>query len=56
MILNALKDWQLKKRNCLMVGDKITDKMAAQRAGIKFYFKNKNPLFNQVKKIYKIKT
>ena len=56
MILNALKDWQLKKRNCYMIGDQITDKMAAQRAGVRFYFKNKNSLFTQVKKIYKIKT
>ncbi len=56
MILNALKDWQLKKRNCLMIGDNITDKMAAESAGVKFYFKNKNSLFNQVKKINKIKT
>ena len=39
-----------------MIGDQITDKMAAQRAGVRFYFKNKNSLFTQVKKIYKIKT
>ena len=54
MILKALKDWQLKKNNCLMIGDKITDKIAARRAGIKFYIKKKNSLYSQVQNICKI--
>lgn len=52
MIYNALRDWKLKKSNCIMIGDKITDEKTAKNAGINFYYKKKNSLYEQVKKYY----
>ena len=51
MILLAIKKWHLKKANCIMIGDNITDKKAATNAKIKFFYK-KNISFE--KQIYNI--
>ena len=53
MILNAIKRWDLEKFNCAMIGDSYTDEIAAKKAGIKFFYINKKPLFNKVGKIIK---
>ena len=35
------------------IGDKETDKIAAQKAKIEFYFKNNKSLYKQIKSILK---
>ena len=50
MILKAMKKYNLNKNNCFMIGDKTLDKMAAEYAGIKFFFREKGSLLNQIKK------
>ena len=52
MFKKAIKKWSLKKRNISMIGDKRSDKIAAKRTGIKFFYKNKKiNLYKQIKKI-----
>ena len=41
MILKAKKKFKLNKHNCFMIGDKKTDKIAAKRANIIFFYKKK---------------
>lgn len=52
MFLKALKKYKLKASECFMIGDSITDKIASKKSRIKFSFKEKTSLYNQVKKIY----
>ena len=51
MLDDAIKKWSIIKNSSFMIGDKHTDKAAALKAGIKFFFKNKNSLNRQVKYI-----
>lgn len=51
MLLQSINDFNLDKKKCFMIGDKLTDKQAALRAGIKFYYKKNISFFNQIKKI-----
>ena len=51
MILKALKDFNLRKNNCIMIGDKKIDLQAAENAGIRFSYKKKGNLYKQVKSL-----
>lgn len=52
MILKAAKKWNIDLKNSYMIGDKTSDKAAAKRVGVKFYFKRKKiDLFKQIKLI-----
>ena len=54
MLLKAIKKWSLEKKNIIMIGDKLSDKVSAKRTGIKFYYKNKKTnLDNQILNILK---
>ena len=46
MILKAKKKFKLNKNNCFMIGDKKTDKIAARKANIIFFYK-KNYFLNK---------
>ncbi len=48
MILQAMYDFKLSKESCFMIGDSISDSIAAKKTKIKFYKKEKNSLFNQI--------
>ena len=52
MIIKAKKKFNLNKNNCFMIGDKNTDKIAARRANINFFYKKKLFL-KQIKHILK---
>ena len=55
MLLKAVKKRSLKKENIIMIGDKISDKIASKRAKIKFYYKSKKEnLYIQIKNILKV--
>tara|TARA_B100000959_G_C14642893_1_gene485038 strand:- start:11 stop:517 length:507 start_codon:yes stop_codon:yes gene_type:complete len=54
MLIKAIKKWKLQKINIFMIGDKQTDKVAALKTNIKFYYKSKKvDLYKQLKKIVK---
>ena len=50
LIKKALLKTSSSRKNCIMFGDKLTDKQAALKAKIKFYYRQKK-FFSQVKKI-----
>ena len=50
LIKKALLKTSTAKKNCIMFGDKFTDKQAALKAKIRFYYRQKK-FFSQVKKI-----
>jgi len=53
MLEKAIKKWNISRSNSLMIGDKKTDYLCAKKSKIKFYYKEKTNLLNQVKKILK---
>ena len=50
MIENIKLNWDINNKKSFMIGDKKTDKLAAERSKIKFYYANKN-FFKQIKLI-----
>ena len=48
MIENIKLNWDLDLKKSFMIGDKITDKLAAQKSGIKFFYA-KDDFFKLVK-------
>lgn len=51
MILKAIDEFNIKKKNCFMIGDQISDYTAAKKARIKFYFKKQGSLFKQIENL-----
>ncbi len=49
MLKKAVKKWNVDINKSFMIGDKITDKIAAKKTKIKFFFPSKYNLFKQVK-------
>lgn len=49
MLLQAINEFNINKIKCLMIGDKLTDKQAALKAGVKFFFKDRKSLYTQLK-------
>jgi D-glycero-D-manno-heptose 1,7-bisphosphate phosphatase len=50
MIQNIKSKWDLDLKNSFMIGDKITDKKAAHKSNLKFYYAENN-FYKQIKKI-----
>ena len=51
MIAKLIKKWNVKKNKSFMLGDRLSDKLAAQKS--KLYFEYVKPnFFKQVKKIH----
>ena len=48
MIIKAMRDFKLNKKNCFMIGDKNSDLIAAKKSKIQFYKKNKVSLYDQI--------
>ena len=53
MIKKAIKKWNINVSSSAFIGDKETDKIAAERVNVKFFFKKNISLYNQVKKLIK---
>ena len=53
MIKKAIKKWKINTKTSFMIGDKISDKQAAKKAKIKFFYKNEKNLNTQIKNILK---
>ena len=53
MLLKAIKKWNISVKDSFFIGDKITDKQAAKKTGVKFYYKKKISLYKQVRLILK---
>ena len=52
MIENIKSNWDLNVKKSFMIGDKISDKLAANKSKIKFYYAKDN-FFKQIKLILK---
>ena len=50
MIENIKLNWDVNKKKSFMIGDKISDSLAAQKSGLKFYFAEQN-FYKQIKSI-----
>ena len=54
MIVKAIKKWKIDPNQSFMIGDKVTDRVAAKSSGLKFFYKSKKiNLHKQIKKIIK---
>ena len=53
MIRKAIKKWKIDTKKSFMIGDKISDKIAAKKAKIKFFYKKEKNLNTQMKNILK---
>ena len=53
MIRKAIKKWKIETKNSFMIGDKISDKMSAKKAKIRFFYKKERNLNTQIKNILK---
>ena len=51
MFLKAIKKWNIDTSSSYFIGDKVTDKMASDKIGIKFHFKKDKSLYKQIKEI-----
>jgi len=51
MILKATKKWNIDLSSSFFIGNKILDYKEAKRHKLKFYFKKKIPLYNQLKNV-----
>ena len=51
MLIKAINKWNIDKKRSFFIGDSVTDNIAAKKIKIKFYYKNKTNLFNQLRKI-----
>ncbi len=51
MLEKAIKKWNIDKSESFMIGDKKTDYLCAKKSKIKFYYKKKENLLNQVRSI-----
>ena len=50
MIENIKLNWDVNKKKSFMIGDKISDKLAAKKSELKFYYADKN-FYKQIKSI-----
>tara|TARA_B110000037_G_scaffold97725_1_gene114580 strand:- start:3623 stop:4738 length:1116 start_codon:yes stop_codon:yes gene_type:complete len=51
MLVNAIKKWNIDIEQSIFIGDQETDKLAAERCKIKFYYKINYSLHKQIKSI-----
>ncbi len=50
MIENIKFNWDINKKKSFMIGDRVSDKLAAEKSGLKFYYAKQN-FFTQIKLI-----
>jgi len=50
MIENIKFNWDINKKKSFMIGDRVSDKLAAEKSGLKFYYAKQN-FFAQIKSI-----
>ena len=53
MIEKAVRKWNIDRSKSFMIGDNRVDFLCAKKSKIKFYYKERINLLNQVKKIIK---
>ena len=51
MLEDAIKKWKIDRKLSLMIGDKLSDYLAAKKSKVKFYYKNNSNFKKQVIKI-----
>ena len=50
MIENIKLNWDINRKKSFMIGDKITDELAAKKSKLKFYYAEEN-FYKQIKSI-----
>ena len=53
MLKKAIKKWNINLSKSFMIGDKESDKIAAENINIKFFYKKQKNLNSQVKDIFR---
>ena len=53
MIRKAIKKWKINTKTSFMIGDKTSDKLAAKKVKIKFFYKKEKNFNTQIKNILK---
>jgi D-glycero-D-manno-heptose 1,7-bisphosphate phosphatase len=51
MLIKAIKKYKINKKKSFMIGDQVTDKLAAKRADISFFYRSNKSLRSQFKEI-----
>ena len=51
MLIRAIKKYKINKKKSFMIGDQITDKLAAKKVKMLFFYRSKKSLRAQLKKI-----
>ena len=54
MLKKAIKKWNINLSKSFMIGDKKSDKIAAENVNIKFFYKKEKNLNMQIRNIFKI--
>ena len=54
MLKKAIKKWNINLSKSFMIGDKKSDKKAAENVNIKFFYKKEKNLNMQIRNIFKI--
>ena len=53
LFIKAIEKWNIDINKSFFLGDSETDKKASEKLNLKFYYKNKGSLYNQIKKYEK---
>jgi len=48
MFLKAIKKWNINLDKSFFIGDSTTDKVSSKKLNLKFYYKQKGSLYNQI--------
>jgi histidinol phosphatase-like enzyme len=51
MLIKAIKKYKINKKKSFMIGDQVTDKLAAKRANISFFYRRNISLRSQLKEM-----
>ena len=50
MFLKAIKKWNINLDKSFFIGDSTSDKISSKKLNLKFYYKQKGSLYNQIVK------
>ena len=48
LVEKAVKEWCISKKHSFMIGDKVSDKLCAEKSKIKFFYKKKESFYKQI--------
>jgi len=51
MIEDAIQKWDINRKDSIMIGDKLSDYLAAKKSKLKFFYKDNSSFYEQIKNI-----